>query len=379
MKTLTILVKPSSDKCNLQCHYCFYHDISNKRETKDYGFMSNNTAQKIIDNAFSCQTHQIINFAFQGGEPTLIGIDFFYQFIDYVEQQKRMYRLDITVQYSLQTNATRLNKTWLTFFKEHDFLIGLSLDGDRFVHDRYRIFTTGKGSYDKVTSILDRLKKQGIRFNILSVITSQLAHRINIIYPELKALGAEHLQFIPCLEPWDEKPNQQSWSLTAQDYGLFLSQLFTLWEKDVYLNKEPEIRYFSNLIGIMFGYLPESCDMRGTCAIQNVVEANGSIYPCDFYAFESMKIGHVEKQRFDQLHNEEKAQQFLNRSYKLPIDCQRCSFLQLCRSGCQRHNETEELGGKNRFCHSYLYFFNKHIRELEEVAEYISLQQERVS
>ncbi|MDP2488988.1 anaerobic sulfatase maturase [Vibrio splendidus] len=374
MKTLTILVKPSSDKCNLKCQYCFYHDVSGKRETKDYGFMSFSTAKNLIDNALSSNEYSNINFAFQGGEPSLIGLPFFKKFVDYANSNASKHNK--TVLYSFQTNGVGLSDQWLAFFQQHDFLIGLSLDGDKFTHDKYRICSTEKGSYERVIHTLSRFRKKNIRFNILSVVTSSLAHRIKAIYPELKSLGATHLQFIPCLEPWGEVSSKQEWSLTAEAYGCFLSDLFVLWKGDVYQGSAPDIRYFNNIIGIMFGYMPESCDMRGVCAIQNVVEADGSIYPCDFYTFESKKIGHVSTHEFENIHTEEAAKTFLSHSFTLPSDCRQCMFQQLCRTGCRRHNESEEVGSKNRYCESYLYFFNRHIHELEQLAEYIYNQSE---
>ena len=370
---ITILIKPSSEKCNLKCSYCFYHDISAKRKVKDYGFMSDETARSIIDNAFDVTMSQSINFAFQGGEPTLIGLQFYYDFVEYVKHKQKT--INKTVEYSLQTNGTPLTPSWITFLKENNFLVGLSLDGTKEVHDTYRIYSKIKknGSYEKVVSVLNQLKENHIRFNLLAVVTGKMAREVKTVYPHLKELGAQYIQFIPCLDPWGEKPQQQQWSLSADDYGYFLSELFMMWQQDVYNNIAPDIRYFNNILGIMFGVLPESCDMRGTCAIQNVVEADGSIYPCDFYAFEYMKLGHVQDTLFDQLHLTEKAQNFLSRSYSLPEDCKKCNFLQLCRTGCQRHNETQEIGSKNRFCSSYLYFFNKHIHEMEKLAQYINL------
>ena len=166
MKSLSMLIKPASSNCNLRCTYCFYYDICNNREIKSFGMMKLNLLETIVKRAFN-EAEQNCTFAFQGGEPTLVGIDFYREFINFV---KKYNTRNINVFYSIQTNGTTINEDWAKFFKENNFLVGISLDGTKEIHDKYRLDANKKGSFNKIMSNIQILNKYKVEYNILTVV-----------------------------------------------------------------------------------------------------------------------------------------------------------------------------------------------------------------
>ena len=200
MKHNTFLVKPASSLCNLRCRYCFYDDVSNSRACKNMGLLSHEMAKELIEKAFAAtEDGGSIHFLFQGGEPTLAGLDFFRFFL---ETERSMQR-KISVFHSIQTNGICLDEEWASFFKTNSFLVGVSLDGTRENHDLYRMDAAGQGTWDKVTSTIALLDAYGVETNLLCVVTGQLARKPQRAFKSLCELGRHDLQFIPCLDPLD--------------------------------------------------------------------------------------------------------------------------------------------------------------------------------
>lgn len=370
MSVLSILIKPASEKCNLDCDYCFYHDISNKRTVKDYGFMSDLVAKKIIESAFEKKNIKKINFSFQGGEPTLIGVEFYQMFCKTVDKYKILFR-DVEVEYFLQTNGTLITEQFLDFFLKYDFLIGLSIDSNKQAHDRYRRFLGGQVSFDRCIKTMDNFKEKQIRYNILTVVTKQVALDPKALYQFLKQYKIDYFQFIPCLDPINEELGKKEWSLLAGEYGDFLDQFFNYWYQDFKLgNRVTDIRIFLNFIAMLKNIEPESCDMKGICSNQNVIEADGKVYPCDFYVFEQLAVGDILIDSFDQIQSSDAVKKFIKNSYYLPKKCDGCQFLKLCRGGCTRNRYMTEVGIENYFCDSIYSFLDKNIEKLEEMSKY---------
>lgn len=362
MKSLFLLIKPASEKCNMDCSYCFYHDISSKRETKDYGFMQTAVSHKVIDRAFD-EDISHITFGFQGGEPTLIGLPFFEDFISYVKVKQATKK--ISVAYNLQTNGTLITDQFADFFVSNNFLIGLSLDGSRKLNDKHRILRSGDSTYDDVLKTVKLFQVKKVAFNILVVVTHFHIGQEKQIYNFFKKNNLKHLQFIPCLDPVDEERGKKMWSLTPDDYLTFLNAIFSLWTKDINKSSAPNIRYFSDVLDMVAGNTPASCDRRGICSIQNIIEADGQVYPCDFYVFEKLSLGNLETDSFKQMSQSSVAQKFIANSLKVHPDCQVCPYFKLCRGGCFRNRI--DVGGtqKNYYCHAYYNFFKTNIKQLE--------------
>ncbi len=352
MPPLNVLIKPASSKCNMRCRYCFYADEAKKRDTADYGLMRLDTAEILVRKALSYADGSCV-FGFQGGEPTLWGLDNFRTFMDLVQKYDTG-RAKIT--FTLQTNGLLLDEEWAHFLKEHNFLIGLSLDGDRLTHDLNRVDAKGNGTFSRVISAAHLLKKCDAAFNILTVVNSRVARRAETIYHFYQKNGLLYQQYIPCLNPLFEPQETQVWSLTTQAYGSFLIQLFDLWYRDRAQGKFVYIHYFESLLGMLQGYAPASCGMTGFCSAQNVIEADGSVYPCDFYALDEYRLGNVHTDEFADF--EARRKPFLEASLAGLEKCRTCRHGYLCRGGCRRDRQTITEIGENRLCAAYMRFFD---------------------
>ena len=367
MKNLNLLIKPASSSCNLRCRYCFYYDVADNREVKNYGIMNDDTLENMVKKVFDDVEHTA-NFAFQGGEPTMAGIEFFEKFHKLVEKYNTK---KIIVNFSLQTNGTLLNKKWLELFKKHNYLIGLSLDGNKEMHDTFRIDSKGEGTFSKVLKAAKMMKKAEVEFNILCVVNKLIAQNGKLVYNFFKNNGFRYYQFIPCLDSLSCS-EEKDYTLTAEDYGKFLDETFNLWYEDIMSDKKISVRHFDNYTKIILGEEPEACDMVGHCNMNAVLESDGSMYPCDFYVLDEFKVGNINESTFEELFKSEAEMRFLRTSLVVDEKCKVCRYFKICRGGCRRHKElTAEGNYENRFCESYKYFFEKNIDKMVKVAEYV--------
>ena len=364
----TILIKPVSGLCNMRCDYCFYCDEMEKRNTPSYGMMSEETLRKVIRRSMF-QAGEEICFAFQGGEPLLRGIPFYEKV---VELEKRFNRNHARVVNTVQTNGLNLNEEWCRLFRKHNFLVGVSLDGVREIHDRYRRDASGEPTYDRIRRNIGLLEKYGVEYNILTVVTAQATERIEEIYREYARNGWKYQQYIACLDPLGEEPGGKEYSLTPEMYGEFLIRLFRLWDKDWKKGRAPYIRQFENYIGILMGYEPEACEQRGVCSVQCVAEADGSAYPCDFYVLDEYCLGNYNQDSVDKMLDSETAREFVRRSLQTDEKCRECPWQSLCRGGCQRRRVKSGEDGRSRdyLCGGYRMFFEKCSKRMEEIARY---------
>ena len=367
MKNLNLLIKPASSSCNLRCRYCFYYDVADNREVKNYGIMNNDTLENMVKKVFD-DVEYSANFAFQGGEPTMAGIEFFEKFHKLVEKYNTK---KIIVNFSLQTNGTLLNKKWLELFKKHNYLIGLSLDGNKEMHDTFRIDSKGEGTFSKVLKAAKMMKKAEVEFNILCVVNKLIAQNGKLVYNFFRNNGFRYYQFIPCLDSLSCS-EEKDYTLTAEDYGKFLDETFNIWYEDIMSDKRISVRHFDNYTKIILGEEPEACDMVGHCNMNAVLESDGSMYPCDFYVLDEFKVGNINESTFEELFKSETEMRFLRTSLVVDEKCKVCRYFKICRGGCRRHKElTAEGNYENRFCESYKYFFEKNIDKMVKVAEYV--------
>ena len=361
--SLSVLIKPASGQCNMNCLYCFYNDESQKREIENFGFMTNETLKNVIRTTIF-KADDAITYAFQGGEPTLRGLDFFKKLIEYEKQYNKN---NIKVFNSIQTNASLLNDEWCEFFKENCFLVGVSLDGTEEIHNKYRKFKGEKSSYSSVMKGIECLEKHGVDYNILTVVNKDVAGNIDMIYKYYKKKGWKYQQYIECVEDFEKA--ELKYSPTPKEYGDFLIKIFDLWYEDLKNNRQPFIRQFENYIGILLGYLPESCGQRGICGIQYVVEADGSVYPCDFYMLDEYCIGNFNENRLEEIDENRKKIGFIEDSRNISSACTKCDFFDLCRGGCRRNKSMRESDYINYYCEGYKMFFKHSRRKLEEIAD----------
>lgn len=368
MGAISVLMKPSSSMCNMQCDYCFYCDEANKRDTRSYGFMSEETLKNIIRKTLP-HADTVASFAYQGGEPTLRGIDFFKKAVQY---QKQYNKNNVYINNAFQTNGYLIDEEWCKFFRENNFLVGISIDGIPEIHNKFR-HKSGKreDTFDRIlhtTKLLDYYK---VDYNVLTVVTKDLAENINEVYQYYKCQGWKYQQYIACLSPLEEAHDHVEYALTPQIYGEFLVNLFKLWREDRKRKQQPYIRQFENYIGLAAGYMAEACDQTGICGIQNVVEADGSVYPCDFYMLDEYKIGNFNEDRLDVINERRKEIGFIEKSKKLNKKCYECKYYTLCRGGCQRNRDFNKQTGlfENYYCQAYKIFFNACYDEIIEISK----------
>ncbi len=382
MPPVNVLIKPASGLCNMSCDYCFYRDETGRRDVENYGLMSQETLKNVIKKTMFNAAYYA-NFLYQGGEPTLCGLDFFR---NAVELQRRYNRSGIKVYNALQTNGYIIDEEWCRFFRQENFLIGLSVDGTEELHDRYRRDRQGGGTYKRAVRAAELFDRYGVEYNILTVVTRDVADNIEAVYRQYQKRNWAYQQYIICLDGLEsheasgasgasEMPEPRSYSLTAEAYGDFLVRLFRLWYEDCKKGRQPYIREFYNYIRILQGYLPENCAMRGTCSIQNVVEANGNVYPCDFYAIDPFCLGNYNENSFAQIQASKAAGDFVERSRRLSGECLDCEFFSLCKGGCQRNRSLlrGEETYKNDFCEGYKRFFRECQDAMREIARDKSL------
>ena len=352
MKDINILIKPASGSCNMRCAYCFYGDELKKREYSGRGMMSMETAENLIRKALEYASGNC-TFAFQGGEPTLRGLQFFR---DFVETVKRYAPERKNIHYAIQTNGLLVDAEWAEFFRENNFLVGLSLDGTSDTHNLNRVDASGAGTYNRVLRAARLLESREVPFNILTVVTSRTARSIESIYRSYRKNRLLYQQYIPCLDPIFEQRGNNPYSLTPELFGDFLIRLFDLWYADRIKGEFIYIHYFESLAGQLLGYPPNSCGMMGVCSAQNVVEADGTVYPCDFYALDEYLLGNINTDSFEEL--DKRRQPFLQASLRGLEKCRSCRYGFLCHGGCRRDRQGRNDIEENYFCAGYMKFFD---------------------
>lgn len=355
--------------CNLKCKYCFYHSEASQREIASYGLMSVELLEKLVIKAFD-HAEGFCTFSFQGGEPTLVGLDFYKKLI---EIQKKYNKKGIQVHNALQTNGMIIDEEWARFLADNKFLVGLSLDGPNEIHDMLRVDAKGDGSFKMVMNTARLFDKYGVEYNILTVVNSAVARHPNKIYSFFKKNGFRYQQYIQCLDPLGEKPGGHKYSLTPERYASFLKGIFDLWYKDLIEDNYHSIRNFDNYVSMAAGYPPESCGMSGVCTCYFVVESDGGVYPCDFYVLDEWKLGNINETTFAELHKTENAERFVETSKYIHGNCKECKWFSLCRGGCRRTREPFADGRPdlNYYCRSYKEFFEYAGERITQLAKSI--------
>ncbi|MBD3227838.1 MAG: anaerobic sulfatase maturase [Candidatus Lokiarchaeota archaeon] len=345
-----LLIKPTSHDCNLDCEYCFYKRV-NKIYPEKHPRMSDEILESIIKKFLAYRFNNSV-FCWQGGEPTLMGLDFFKK----VTQLQQNYgKGGQNVSNILQTNGILLNDAWGRFLKKFNFFVGLSLDGPEPFHNKYRKTSNEKPTWSKVMKAIKILKKYKIEFNILCVVSKANVNHVGELYDFFKEHELIFLQFIPALECINEK--KAPFSPTNNEYGDFLCQLFDLWKENDY--KSVYIRLFNQTLSKFLGETRVSCPFDKNCASYFVIEWNGDVYPCDFFVKPNLKLGNIQEvDDFSVLHKR-KNKIFSKRKLNLSKICYNCHWNNICYGGCLKDWDFCENKDKKRsyFCNSYRKFF----------------------
>ena len=346
MENFSVLIKPASSACNMNCKYCFYHDEAINRKDYFNGFMTEETLDVLLDRVFEVDAKNY-NISFQGGEPTLRGVDFFESLVKKVNKKNIN---NNKVNYAIQTNGILIDERWCELFSKNNFLVGVSLDGNKEIHDYLRV-KSNDGTFNKVLKAIDLFTKYKIDYNVLTVVSKSLAKRYNSVYNFYKKRGFKYLQFIPCLD--SIKGDKKEYTLTDEDYGNFLCGLFDLYLEDGKKGEYVSIRLFDNFMAKLQGCRAELCGLDGRCNVNFVIEGDGSVYPCDFYCLDEYLLGNIKENSFKEMFESNVSYNFIKPNFN--EECMLCEYYALCGGGCKR----ERINAKNRFCNAYKKLFEK--------------------
>lgn len=372
----TSIVKPVGARCNLRCEHCFYLDKVNLYEAGEGNdkIMSDSLLERFIREYIAAQPQGIqeINFVWQGGEPTLAGLDFFKKA---VALEKKYAPSGIKILNSLQTNGTLLDDDWCRFLSKHNFLVGISIDGPEKLHDRFRRHANGQGSFKEAMAGLEKLRQHQVEFNILTCLQSENAEYPQEVYQFLKSLGTSFIQFIPIIEHLEKPPDPSnplrdkgtndfkltSRTISGHQFGRFANQVFDCWlEGDV---GRIFIQMFDVFLGLMMGHPAGVCVQSRFCGRGIVVEHNGDVFACDHYVFPEYKLGNITNRKLSQIFNQPLQYNFgIGKEKGLPRACRECRLLNLCHGGCPAHRTKITGGGEaglNHLCEGYKMFLNR--------------------
>jgi len=355
------MAKPTGSACNLNCDYCFF--LKKERLYPGSAFrMSDEVHEAYIRQLL--EAHQVpqVTIAWQGGEPTLMGLDFFKRS---VELQKKYQKPGTRIENTFQTNGILLDDAWCRFFHENNFLIGLSMDGPRELHDVYRRDKGGKGTFDRVLAAARLLQAHKVEFNILCTVNSKNADRPLEVYRFFRdELGARYIQFIPIVERDNETGYQEGRQVTdrsvrPEPWGRFLIEIFDEW-----LKKDVGDTFVLNFDGALAGWLDMAgtvCIFGPTCGLGLALEHNGDLYSCDHFVEPKHLLGNILKTPLVELVASEKQVKFgQDKKETLPQTCKDCEFLRVCHGECPKHRFVEAPDGGpalNYLCAGYKAFF----------------------
>lgn len=373
-RPLTVLIKPTSSRCNLNCSYCFYLEKQALYPWRTHPALSLETFETFL-RQYARVVGSAWSFAWQGGEPTLMGLPFFQRVVELqarVAHDLNPGRLT-TIGNALQTNGTLLTEEWARFLKEWNFLVGISLDGPPDWHNTYRVDYRNRSTFERVMAGIEHLRRHQVEFNILTVV-----NHVNVRHPRellrwLVAQGFTNLQFIPCVEP---RPGHESVqdggmtdeSITPDEYGQFLNALFDEWLAVGV--QTVRIRLFDNLVQMLWGLATQLCQLAPACGYI-VLEHNGDCYPCDFFVETDWKLGNIHETPLDAMLAGERFRRFSHLKRHLHSECLSCRWRPLCHGECPRYRITN-VGTAHEalpyFCSSYKQFYGQSYPRLETVA-----------
>lgn len=360
-----MMFKPVGSLCNLGCSYCYYLDKVSLFD--EHSPLQLDLLEKVIKEYIELNDGEQIVFDWHGGEPLLLGLDYFKKIVNL----QNKYRRDKHIYNTIQTNATLLDDDFAIFFKENNFLVGVSVDGPQDVHDKYRKYRGGRPTFLKVMHGVELLYRYAVDFNTLTTISKAGEGRGLEVYQFLKNIGSRYMQFMPVLEyvnktsenitfPDDDNSSLAEWSVNPMEYGKFMCDIFDYWVKnDV---GSYFVNFFDSTLANYCGMNPGTCVYSETCGANAVMEHNGDVYPCDHFVYPKYKIGNVNEMSLEEIVSSEKNTSFgINKRNMLPQKCLKCKYYFACHGECPKHRfsktEQNEIG-LNSLCEGLYHFFS---------------------
>lgn len=386
------IAKPVGFTCNMQCDYCFYLEKEFLYPGSKSFSMPDEVLEKFVKAYIESQSTPEVEFVWQGGEPTLRGIDFYRKAMQYQQQ----YRAAKSIRNSIQTNGTLLTDEWCSFFKQNKFLVGLSLDGPAEIHDRYRHDRAGRSTFNEVMRGMRLLKKWGVEFNVLACVAKETAGRPLEIYHFFKEQGAAFLQFTPLVERMPNRKTEvsglhfapppecgamednvriTSWTVEAEQYGDFLIAIFDEWvRQDV---SKVFVMNFEWALNAAFDLGSPICLFSRQCGRAVAVEHNGDVYACDHHVYPEYRLGNIGTGTLADFVRSSIERGFgPHKEHTLPSCCSECEALKACWGGCPKHRfirSSQGEPGLNYLCAGYKKFFRYSAKYMTAIRKLIEL------
>lgn len=362
--SFNIMLKPAGSSCNLNCKYCYYLD-----KAEIYGgrepVMSERMLESVVREYIAANDVPEVTFNWHGGEPLLLGLDFYRKALEFEQKYSNGKKINNTI----QTNGVLIDRAWAEFFREHRFLVGVSIDGPREVHDRYRKDKGGLPTFDRVLRGLELLRACGVEFNTMSTINKASEGKGLEVYRFLKAAGTRYMQFMPVVEhvrdgrivdPSEPGAQIAPWSISDIAFGRFLLDIFDEWvRQDV---SRIFVGQFDAALACWCGVSPGICVFSETCGGNSIIEHNGDLYPCDHFVYPKYRLGNIEERSIREMMSSNAQVRFgIDKRNTLPSACRKCKWLFACHGECPKHrfNRTERgETGLNALCDGYKLFFS---------------------
>lgn len=383
-RSFSVMVKTAGPVCNLDCDYCYYLEKDALYPGKKFNLssfrMNEEVLEKLIRDFITSQPQQTIEFVWHGGEPTLLGIEYFRKALTL----QKKYAGEKEILNSFQTNGTLITDEWAEFLAENHFLCGLSIDGPKKFHDNHRRFPNGQGSWEKVVECARLFRKHGVEFNTMSVVNASNSKEPATVYEFLKSIGSRFMQFTPiaeriALDPAnplsivDNRYNKATAvmeeNVSATDWGNFLCRIFDIWVKNdvgTYF-----VNYFDNTLAAYAGQHPSLCSMAPYCGCSLAVEHNGDVYTCDHFVFEDYKLGNIFEKNIAEMAKSDQQLFFEQRKQDtLSRQCRNCPFIKACGGDCPKNRfvKNEDRESVSCLCEGFRMFFNHTRKHFEFMA-----------
>lgn len=350
-----VIAKPRGPKCNLACGYCYYLPSERLYEGETTFRMSDEVLEQFVRQYTEAHENSDVMFSWQGGEPTLMGLEFFHRVL---ELQRVYSKPGVRVANALQTNGLLIDSAWCEFLRDHNFLVGLSLDGPAELHNAFRVGKDGRPTFDFAYRALTLLRRYGVEFNVLCVVNAVNARHPLRVYRFFRTEGVRHVQFIPAVQ--QSGTGVTAWTVPSGAWGGFLCDIFDEWvARDV---GRVHMQQFELALEAWCGLEPSLCAHARTCGRALAVEHNGDVFACDHYVNAAHRLGNLTHDRLADLVDSPRQQRFgRDKADRLPRACHDCSVLFACNGGCPKDRfvlTSDGEDGLNYLCEGYRTFFD---------------------
>ena len=389
-RPFSVMTKPIGPRCNIDCTYCYYLEKEKLFPQEKKFRMSDEVLETYIRQTIETSVEggmREVPFAWQGGEPTMLGVDFFRRV---VALQNKYLPQGVRVANAFQTNGILLDDDWGRFFKDNGFLVGISIDGPDKVHNRYRVDRQERATFDKVMAGLEVLQKHAVDYNALTTVHRANGGKGKEVYRFLKGLGITFMQFIPIAErnsaaggglagapQVDMDPGNKvtDWSVSPKAYGKFLCDIFELWFKqDI---GTIFVQHFDTMLALWMGQPSPLCVFAETCGNGLALEHSGNLYSCDHYVYDDFLLGNITETPMREMVWSDRQMQFgRDKQAALTGQCQACSFRFACNGGCPKHRFALSKSGEeghDYFCESHTMFFRQCGKRIGDMAQLVRM------